>query len=97
MPAIRIDRLEIRLKGTTPSAAREATANLSSALSEQLAAIRPQLHGEGEVAVSRIEAGCVSAAGENAGSLVRTVAQRVAQTVSSATHLRTAPGRTREH
>lgn len=83
---IRIERLEIRLKGVSAERARAATANLGSDLMEQLAV---QTFGRGSngggrsVSIARIDSGTsVSSAGEMSPAELRSlIVRRIAASI----------------
>ncbi|HEX8180453.1 MAG TPA: hypothetical protein VF525_12980 [Pyrinomonadaceae bacterium] len=80
---VRIERLEIRVKGgAQPSAARMAE-GLGREVLEQLAAARKQLRGAGRVELERVAAGVLRVErGTTNDELRRQIAQRIAASVS---------------
>jgi hypothetical protein len=80
---IRIERLEIRLKGVAPEAARAAAGHLGADLLGQLNEL-PALGGRRVVNISRLDAGTLRVSGASAPGLLRQqLARAVAATIRS--------------
>ncbi len=79
---VRIERLEIRLKGISPQAARAAVSDLGRELASRLAGPRNLPDGNRAVKISRIEAGVFRLSGDTTPSeLRRAIARRIAASI----------------
>ncbi|HYY41231.1 MAG TPA: hypothetical protein VE775_00780 [Pyrinomonadaceae bacterium] len=80
---VRIERLEIRVKGGARQSAARMADGLGREVLEQLAAARKQLHGAGRVELERVAAGVLRVErGTTTDELRRQVARRIAESVS---------------
>jgi len=82
--SIKIDRLEIRLKGVSPQAARVTFAGIGNELMEQLAKQQNLLKGEHTAFIEKIDSGTMKIEGNtNSSDRRRLVASRIANSVGS--------------
>lgn len=84
--SIKIDRLEIRLKGVPPQDARVTFAGIGNELMEQLAKQHNFLKGEHTAYIEKIDSGTMKIErNSNSSNLRRQVAARIANSVGSRT------------
>lgn len=84
--SIKIDRLEIRLKGISPQAARVTFAGIGNELMEQLVKRHNLLKGEHPAYIEKIDSGTMKIErNTNSSDLRRQVAARIANSVGSRT------------
>jgi hypothetical protein len=82
--SIKIDRLEIRLKGVSPQAARVTFAEIGNELMEQLAKQQNLLKGEHAAYIEKIDSGTMKIEkNTNSSDLRKLVAARIANSVGS--------------
>lgn len=78
---IKIDRLQIRLRGVAPETAQAAAGQIGGELMKQLAAQR-QTQARGTSGLARLDAGAIRAsAGTGSAELGRMIAERIARAI----------------
>ena len=82
--SINIDRLEIRLRGISPQAARAAASELGRDLLHRLAVLPVNAGRSGAVRLDRIDSGALHlAAGTRATELRHAIAQKITGSIQS--------------
>lgn len=84
MAIVKVDRLEIRLKGISPQVANSLTNGIGNEILKQLAAQRGLLANKRTVKISRIESGTFQTSrGQNPSDLQQTIASSIVQSIAS--------------
>jgi hypothetical protein len=84
MESVKIDRLEVRLKGISPEVARSAAASLGTEVLGQLSKRSGPLRNEPATTISRIDLGTLETERDTGSSdLRRTIAARVVKSITS--------------
>ena len=86
MKSIEIDRIEIRLKSTSPQVARSLAAGLGNEISKQLTRQPSFLKGKGRVNISNIDAGVVQTSrSRDSSAMRRMIADRIVRSITAKT------------
>ncbi len=90
MKSIKIDRLDIRLKGISPQVARSLAAGLGNEISKQLANQHSFLNEKGLINISKIDSGVFQTSKVSRSlELQRMIADRIVGSITSKTKSQT--------
>ncbi len=86
MKNIEIDRIEIRLKSSSPNVAHSLAAGLGNEISKQLTQQHSFLKGKGLVNISNIDAGVVQTSrSRDSSAMRRMIADRIVRSITAKT------------